>query len=191
MRSNPNQTADAGQSAGSRLRRSTWVALTGAALILTASCGPYRSPSAATEAAAKAEADVARVLQTVWAGLGEGDPEPVLATFAHDVQLHSPALMDAEYRGRALVASIVTPAMQVLGKARVTHVLRAGDGTTGSVVFETRIGNEPTQGVVMVRMRGEQIGEITLLLRPLPALRAFVTRMAELGAKPALDAGQG
>ena len=146
MRLNPDGTAGAGRSPGSLRLRHTLAALTGTVLVFTAACGPYRSHSAVTGPASRAEDRVASVLQAVWAGVESGDPGPVLATFTDDVQLHSPALMGPEYRGRELVASIVTPAMQILGSARVTDVLRAGDGSTGSVVFETRIGNEPAQG---------------------------------------------
>lgn len=193
MRSNPDPTAAAGPSpATARLRRSSsWGALLVAVAVFTAACGPHRSHAAVTRPAVEAEKRVAKVLQTVWAGLGRGDPAPLLNSLADDVQLHSPALIGPEYRGRQLVASIVTPAVQVLGPSHVTDVLRAGDGTTGSVVFDTLIGDEPAQGVVMVRTRGEQINDITLLIRPLPALRAFVARLAAMGATPAIDAGQG
>lgn len=134
--------------------------------------------------------DVKGALETVRGAMEAADPGAVISTFANDVQLHSPALIGPEYRGRALVASIVTPAMQILGKARVTDVLRSDDGATGTVVFDTVIGTEAAQGVVVLRAEGEQVSEITLLIRPMAALKAFVTRMAELGARPALDAGQ-
>ncbi len=47
----------------------------------------------------------------------------------------------------------------------------------------------PSQGVILLRMSGEHISELTLPLRPLAALRAFASAMAELGAQPAVDAG--
>ena len=117
-----------------------------------------------------------------------GDPAPIVATFSDDVQLHSPALIGPEYRGRDLVASIVTSAMQVLEDARVTDVVQTADGATGGVVFDARVGELPAQGFILLRTNGGRVSEITLILRPLPALRAFVDRMGELGAKPALDA---
>jgi hypothetical protein len=128
------------------------------------------------------------VLETFRSALEAGDPAPVLASFAEDVQLHSPALIGPEYRGPDLVGSIVTAAMHVLEEARVTDVLRAPHAGTAGLVFDARIGEEPAQGFVLLRTRGDHVGEITLLLRPLPALRAFVSAMADLGAKPALDA---
>lgn len=134
---------------------------------------------------------VESALETVRAAMEAGDPAPVVATFADDIQLHSPALVGPEYKGPDVVASIVTPAMQVLEGVKVTDVLRTGDGGTGGLVFDARVTGLPAQGFVLLRTTGERVSEITLLLRPLPALRAFVDRMAELGARPALDAGEG
>lgn len=128
------------------------------------------------------------VLETFPSALGAGDPAPVLASLAEDVELHSPALIGPEYRGRDLVGSIVTAAMQVLEEVRVTDLLRAPEASTAGLVFEARVGEEPAQGFLLLRTKGDHLAEITLLLRPLPALRAFVSAMADLGAKPALDA---
>jgi hypothetical protein len=159
-------------------------------LAVAAGCGGDGSTSASPE-----RVDVPgggqSALETVRAAVEAADAGPLVTIFADDVQLHSPALIGPEYRGRDLVASIVTPAMQVLEGVRVTDVLHTRDGVTGAVVFDARVGADPAQGVVLLRTRGEQVSEITLVLRPLPALRAFVTRMGELGAKPALDAGYG
>jgi hypothetical protein len=128
------------------------------------------------------------ILETLSSALEARDPLPVLGTFTEDIQLHSPALIGPEYRGRDLVASIATAAMQVLEEVHVTDLLRAPDATTAGVVFDARVGTQSAQGVFLVRTKDDHIGEITLLLRPLPALQAFVSRMAELGAQPALDA---
>lgn len=130
-------------------------------------------------------------LETLRAAVEARDAGPILAMFSEEVQLHSPALMGPEYRGRELVSSIVTAAMDVLEAIRVTDLLGAGDGATGGVVFDARVGELPSQGFILLRTRGDQVSEITLLLRPLPALRAFVSRMGELGAQPALDAREG
>jgi len=160
-------------------------------LALAVGCGDDRPTSASSGRAAQREGGVEPTLGTFRSALEARDPAPVLATFADDVQLHSPALIGPEYRGRDVVASIVTPAMRVLEDVRVTDVLRTGDDATGGVLFDARISGLPAQGFVLARVdeRG-RVREVTLLLRPLPALRAFVTRMGELGARPALDAGR-
>lgn len=148
-------------------------------------CGDSTSTSGARE-----RSGVKAALDTVRSSFAAADPTPLLARVADDVQLHSPALMGPEYRGREVVASIVTPAVQVLEDVRVTDVVETEDGLAGGVVFDARVGDQAAQGFVLLRTEGEQVREITLLLRPLPALRAFVTRMGELGAQPALDAGK-
>ncbi len=130
-------------------------------------------------------------LDAVRSALEAGDPAPIVAAFCRDIELHSPAIIGPEYRGADLVASIVTAAMQVLDGVRVTAVLHAEDAATAGVVFDALVRKLPSQGFILLRMRGECISELTLLLRPLAALRAFVSGMADLGAQPALDAGNG
>ncbi len=130
-------------------------------------------------------------LETLRSALEAGDPSPIVATFSQDIQLHSPAIIGPDYRGPDLVASIVSAAMQALDEIRVTDVLHAEDADTAGVVFEARVRELPSQGFLLLRTRGEYLRELTLLLRPLPALGAFVSAMAELGAQPALDAGNG
>ena len=131
------------------------------------------------------------ILETVRSALEAGDPAPIVAAFSHTVQLHSPTIIGPEYRGRDLVTSIVTAAMQVLQEVRVSDILRADDAATVGVVFGARVRELPSQGFILLRTNGEHISELTLLLRPLAALRAFVSAMGELGAQPALDAGNG
>ncbi len=130
-------------------------------------------------------------LATLRSALEAGDPAPIVAAFCQDIQLHSPAIIGPEYRGADLVASIVTAAMQVLEEVRVTDVLHAEDAVSGGLVFDARVRDLPSQGFMLLRARDAHISELTLLLRPLAALRAFVSAMADLGAQPALDAGNG
>lgn len=127
-------------------------------------------------------------VETVRSALEAGDSAPIVATFSPEIQLHSPAIIGPEYRGRDLVASIVVAAMKVLKEVRVTDVFHGEDAATAGVVFDARIRELPSQGFILLRMRGGHISELTLLLRPLAALSAFVSAMAELGAQPALDA---
>ena len=125
------------------------------------------------------------------AALEAGDPAPIVATFSDDVELHSPAIIGTAYRGPDLVSSIVTAAMEVLEDVRVADILHAEDAATAGVVFEARVRDLLAQGFMLLRTEDDCITELTLLLRPLAALRAFVSAMAALGAQPALDAGAG
>jgi hypothetical protein len=174
-----------------RLAHRVMAALTVSVLVFTAGCGGGESSSTSPARVADGGGAVKPALETLRSAVEAADPTPIVATFADDIQLHSPALIGPEYRGRDLVASIVTPAVQILEDVRVTDVLEAGDGGTGGVVFDAHVAGEPAQGFVLLRTKGERVSEITLLLRPLAALRSFVARMGELGAQPALDAGSG
>lgn len=129
-------------------------------------------------------------LDVVQFSLEVGDPAPILAILAEDIELHSPALIGPRYRGRDLVASIITAAMHVLEDVRVTDRLHAGEDTTAGVVFDARVGEVPSQGLILLRTTATQVSDLTLFLRPLAALRAFVSRMGKLGAQPALDVGE-
>ena len=173
---------------GTNVRRvATAVAVTALAAVGTA-CGGEASSSGSPAEVAERDRGVRPALEAARSAFAQANPAPFIATFSEDVQLHSPALIGPEYRGRDLVTSIVTPAMRVLGDVRVVDLLETGDGATGGILFDTRVGDQPGQGFVLLRTEGGRVNEITLLLRPLPALRAFVTRMGELGAQPALDA---
>ena len=167
-----------------RIARTGATGLAAILIALAVGCGSGESPSTAQQGGT-----VKAALETLRSAFEAGDPAPILATFADDVQLHSPALMSPpDYRGRDVVGPIVTLAMRVIENVQVTDLLDSSDALTGGAIFEARIGGQPAQGVVMLRAKGNRVAEITLLIRPLPALRAFVTRMGELGAQPALDA---
>lgn len=158
-----------------------------AVLTLLASCGGEAAevpPQTSRPGPSDHALEAARTAMTT------ADPAPIVATFTDDVQLHSPALISPDYRGRPVVGSIVAAALQALEDVRVTDVMRSADGTTGGLVFDARVRGLSAQGFVLLRTQGDRVREITLLLRPLPALRAFVERMGELGAQPALDAGE-
>jgi hypothetical protein len=167
-----------------RLARGVTAGLAVILIAVVVGCGADDSRSAAEQGGT-----VKPALEAVRSAFQVADPAPFLATLAEDVQLHSPALMSPpDYRGRNVVGPIVTLAMRVIENVRVTDFLESEDAKTGGAVFEARIGGVPAQRVVMLRAKDSGVSEITLLIRPLPALRAFVTRMGELGAQPALDA---
>ncbi len=167
-----------------RTARSGAAGLAAMLMAFAVGCGADESPSAAQQGGT-----VKPALETLRSAFEAADPAPILAAFADDVQLHSPALMSPpDYRGRDVVGQIVTLAMRAIESVRVTDLLPSSDAQTGGAVFQARIGGLPAQGIVMLRSKDNRVTELTLLIRPLAALRAFVTRMGELGAQPALDA---
>ncbi len=179
------------RAAGARVMRHGPTVVVATALAVVATACSRNDSAPQSPATAGRDRGVRPALEALRSAFPAGNAAPLVGAFADDVQLHSPALIGPEYRGRDVVASIVTPAMRVLEDVRVIDLLETGDGVTGGLLFDARVGDQRAQGFVLLRTKGEKISEITLLLRPLPALRAFVTRMGELGAQPAIDARKG
>ena len=119
------------------------------------------------------------------------DPTAAAPLFAEDVVLHSPAVISTDYRGRELVGRIAGFSAQVLGDVRFTDELHSAGQSTHGLVFEATVGEQPAQGVLYLATRDDRIAEVTLLLRPLRAVEAFVQAMGARGAQPALDFAAG
>ncbi|HEY3238693.1 MAG TPA: nuclear transport factor 2 family protein [Acidimicrobiia bacterium] len=119
----------------------------------------------------------------------EGDDLPgVVATFAEDIVLHSPAVIESEYPGRSLVATIMGLAMQTVDDKRVTDELHSPDGRTHALMVEGRVGAQSLQGCLYLRTNDNGlVDDLTFMIRPLHAVEAFVTAMGARGAQPALD----
>jgi hypothetical protein len=120
--------------------------------------------------------------------LETGDHAGAVATLAPDVVLHSPAVIETEYPGRDLVATVLGLAMQTLEDLKVTDELHAAGGRTHALLADGRIGAQPLQGCLYLRTDDDGlIDELTFMIRPFHALQAFVTAMGARGAQPALD----
>ncbi|HEY2704933.1 MAG TPA: nuclear transport factor 2 family protein [Candidatus Dormibacteraeota bacterium] len=131
------------------------------------------------------------VIDSFRTAIETGDRGAATAGFAADVVLHSPAVISTDYRGRDLVAQITGMAMQTLSGIRITDELHGGGGDTHALVFEGNVGDEPAQGVFHLATRDGEIVGLTLLLRPLRAVQAFVETMRSHGAQPAIDHARG
>jgi hypothetical protein len=131
------------------------------------------------------------VIDTFRTALETGDRTAATAGFAEQVVLHSPAVISTEYAGRELVAQTVGMAMQALQGIRFTDELHSVHDDTHALVFDATVGDEPAQGVFHLGTSGGQIVSLTLLLRPLRAVQAFVDTMGSQGAQPALDHARG
>jgi limonene-1,2-epoxide hydrolase len=119
------------------------------------------------------------------------DLAAVTATFAEDVVLHSPAVIATEYAGRERVSRITGFAAQTLGDIRFTDELHGSEDRSHGLVFEATVGDQRAQGIFYLRTDDGGIVSLTLLLRPLRAVEAFVQAMGARGAEPALDFSAG
>ena len=118
----------------------------------------------------------------------EGDHSGVVATLAEGIVLHSPAVIESEYPGRPLVATIMGLAMETIEAPRIPDVLHSDDGSTHVLIVEGRVGPHRLQGCLYLRTDGTGlVDDVTFMIRPLQANQAFVSAMGALGAQPALD----
>jgi hypothetical protein len=131
------------------------------------------------------------VIDAFRTALETGDRSAATAGFAEQVVLHSPAVISTDYTGRELVSQITGMAVQTLQGIRFTDELHSLHDDTHALVFEATVGDEPAQGVFHVATSGGMIVSLTLLLRPLRAVQAFVDSMGSRGAQPALDHARG
>ncbi|WP_371526502.1 hypothetical protein OG302_10300 [Streptomyces sp. NBC_01283] len=107
---------------------------------------------------------------------------------ARDVVFHSPV---ADYGGRDDVAHLFAKIGQCLAGLEPLQEFTepgaaGGDGRESVTTFTARVGEESAYGALVQRTdAGGQLTEATLLLRPLSALKAAVSRMGEaLSADP-------
>jgi hypothetical protein len=109
------------------------------------------------------------------------DAEGLEALLSDAVRFHSPV---TDYQGRADVAHLLGLISGVVSDVRPTREL--GDGATTITCISGLVGDLPVQGVVDERYdeHGRLI-DLTLMLRPLSALRVAVAAMATaLAAAP-------
>jgi hypothetical protein len=108
--------------------------------------------------------------------IGSQDGEVLTGLLADDVVFHSPV---QTYRGREQVIRLLVTIGGVIDHVDVTREL---DGVT---FFTAQVEEHPVDGVLVEDgADGGEIGEITLMLRPLAQLQAAVARMARALADP-------
>ncbi|MGW7269810.1 nuclear transport factor 2 family protein [Streptomyces sp. NPDC054864] len=121
--------------------------------------------------------------------LASGAPDRTRLLLAPDVVFHSPV---ADYSGREDVAHLLPMIGQCLsGVEPLREFTAAGtgreeEGHHGVTTFSAKVGEENAYGVLVQQTDGDgQLTEATLLIRPLKALTAAVSRMREaLSADP-------
>jgi SnoaL-like domain len=110
------------------------------------------------------------------AAIANRDRDGLESMLAEDVVFHSPV---QSYRGRRQTVHLLTTIGGVIEGVEVTRQL---DDVT---FFNARVGEHPVDGVLVEgTVDGEQIAEITIMLRPLAQLQAAVARMTRALAGP-------
>ena len=106
---------------------------------------------------------------TLLDSIAAGDRDTLRSMLAEDVVFHSPV---QTYRGRDQAVLLLETIGRVVEDVEVT---REVDGIT---FFAAKVEEHPVDGVLVQRAEGDDVAEITLMLRPLAQLQAAVTRMA-------------
>ncbi|MGW3341749.1 nuclear transport factor 2 family protein [Nonomuraea rubra] len=114
------------------------------------------------------------------------DLAALAATLSEDVVFHSPLSAAAEFRGKEQAVQLFSVVFDVLSDLR--YHSDVGDDRTRALTATARLGDREIHEAAMVEV-GEDglLREITLWIRPLPALTAL---MAALGPGLARAAGR-
>ncbi|MFE3450147.1 nuclear transport factor 2 family protein [Nonomuraea sp. NPDC059194] len=113
------------------------------------------------------------------------DLDALMATLAPEVAFHSPLSARAGFHGRDELRVLFGVAFSAIGELR--YHTDVGDDRTRMLAATTTIGGHPMEESALLRFDDNGlITEITMFIRPLPALTRF---MATLG--PGLARAQG
>ncbi|MEV0383470.1 nuclear transport factor 2 family protein [Nonomuraea sp. NPDC050643] len=114
------------------------------------------------------------------------DLDALMATLADDVVFHSPLSGTADFRGRQQVRELFSVVFDVLSDLR--YHTDIGDGRTRALTGTARLGRQEIHEAAMVEVGANGlITEVTMWIRPLPALTAM---MAALGPGMARATGR-
>ncbi len=105
------------------------------------------------------------------------DVDAAVALFAPDVVFHSP-VVHKPYVGREALHAILSAVMVVFEDFRYTGSYEGGSGHV--LEFACRVGDRDLQGVDILRGSGDQLTELTVLVRPYSAATLLRERMAAL-----------
>src|SRR4051812_19689128 len=108
------------------------------------------------------------------------------ATLADDVAFRSPVL-EEPWRTKPVVARLGPAMVQVLDAPCFTG--ETIDGDRAILTFTARCGDTDVEGVEILDLNADgKVGEMAILIRPLPALHAVAKAMAK-AVDPALLSG--
>jgi len=95
--------------------------------------------------------------------------------FAEDAVFRSPVVFKP-YQGREALALLLGAVVQVFEDFRYVEHVETGD--TAVLMFEARVGDREVQGVDILRFGdGEQIREMTVMVRPMSGMHALAEAM--------------
>ncbi len=119
----------------------------------------------------------AEATTTTFRAAGErADLAAFLETLSPDVKVRSPISFRTRFEGLDDVAPLMRAALDVLEDIEYFEDL--GTAATRALVYRARVGGEPVEGVILVRLdERAKVVEMTLFFRPLPGLTALTARL--------------
>jgi hypothetical protein len=106
-----------------------------------------------------------------------------LETLAPTVRLRSPISFNARFEGFDDVSVLMREVFEVLRD--IEYFEDVGTATTRALFYRARIGGQPTEGAILVRLdEGARVVEMTMFVRPLPGLTALTARLTPRLAAP-------
>ena len=112
-----------------------------------------------------------------WRAAGEaGDAAAAVAALSPDVTLVSPITEQFAFHGRQQVRDLLEVALAAIDG--ITYTDQVAEGRTVALFYEAQIGDRRcTKRSASAWPRDGLISEITLFIRPLPALTRLMTRL--------------
>ncbi|MEU8285673.1 nuclear transport factor 2 family protein [Micromonospora sp. NPDC048905] len=112
-----------------------------------------------------------------WRAAGEaGDAAAAVAALSPDVTLVSPITEQFAFHGRQQVRDLLEVALATI--EGITYTDQVAEGRTVALFYEARIGDRRLYEAQRLRLAADGlISEITLFIRPLPALTRLMTRL--------------
>ncbi|WP_433126148.1 nuclear transport factor 2 family protein [Micromonospora sp. CA-240977] len=112
-----------------------------------------------------------------WRAAGEaGDAEAAVAALSPGVTLLSPITERFTFQGRQQVRDLLEVALAAIDG--ITYTDQVAEGRTVALFYEAQVGGRRLGEAQRLRLRADGlISEITLFIRPLPALTLLMTRL--------------
>lgn len=99
------------------------------------------------------------------------DIEAAIATLDDDVVFHSPVL-EQPFHGRQVVAYLMRKIWAMFQEFRYVRQMSGGDASDLALVFRARAGGQEVDGVNLLRLKGEKVADIMVMVRPMAAVLA-------------------
>ncbi len=97
--------------------------------------------------------------------------------FAEDATFSSPVVFKP-YEGREQIKLLLGAVVQVFEDFRYLEQVETDD--LAVLMFEARVGDKQLQGVDILRFAGDEIVELTVMVRPMSGLNALAERMRQM-----------